>query len=207
MDVEQPWRRIDNGANIGQSSAWWWAGIVRLQLRRILTEHDGSQEIMDAHLLLLALRQVIRGAEMSRNHAKTDQARDMITAALAKFDSAIPGGKDARDVIEHFDEYSQGVGRLQQPGVKAPKRVPNEQHADDFSIVPGWDATPEGRRPILAVGPFRIDLITAEDAAFRLHTEVYEAVLAGEGRGIQPGWAYSAQRLGPMPPVPVERTP
>lgn len=199
------WLHTEHGSNIGMSSAWWWSRGVTMQLHRILVEHNGSQEIMDGNLLLLALRQVIRGAEMSGRHAKTDAASGMIGQALNDFDNAIPGGKDARDVIEHFDEYTQGVGRLQQGHVRDPKkRVPNDQLAEDFRVGWRWDLTSEGRRPVLTVGPFDIDLINAEDASFRLQCNVYEALLTDEGRPIPPGWTYNVQRQGPMAPMKVE---
>ena len=38
---------------------------------------------------------------------------ELIVRALARFDARVPDAKDIRDVIEHFDDYARGKGKLQ----------------------------------------------------------------------------------------------
>jgi hypothetical protein len=138
----------------------------------------------------------IRGVQVGKAFNVVDVIEFARRAGLdnADFDSALPGGKDARDIIEHFDEYTQGMGRLQQPKVKAINRQPDEQLAEAFRVDFKWTYSDDTRRPILKVGPFDVDLIMAEDAAVRLHCATYEAISADQGKRLPPGWAYGVQR-------------
>ncbi|MFD4661378.1 hypothetical protein ACFWP2_37860 [Kitasatospora sp. NPDC058444] len=191
----RPWLRTEHGATIGHTEAWSWGRTVRLQLRRILHEDDGETGIIDARQLVMALRMVLRGAQMTRRHLTTDAGRAILDEGLAAFTAAVPGGKEARDVIEHFDEYTQGTGRLQQPA-RTGLRLPDEEQAQRFHIDFRRDNGDNGQqRPVLIVGPYPIDLITAAEAANRLECDIYEAVLAEEGRPVPRGWTYAIQGI------------
>jgi hypothetical protein len=39
--------------------------------------------------------------------------RDRLQAEIDLFERAVPGAKSARDMLEHFDDYARGDGRLQ----------------------------------------------------------------------------------------------
>lgn len=192
---QRPWLRTEHGATIGHTEAWCWGRTVRLQLRRILHEDDGETGIIDARQLVMALRMVLRGAQMSRAHLTTDAGRAILDEGLAAFTAAVPGGKEARDVIEHFDEYTQGIGRLQQPARTRP-RLPDEEQAQRFHIDFRRDNGGNGQqRPVLIVGPYPIDLITAADAAARLECDIYEALRMDQGNPVPRGWAYDVQTI------------
>ncbi|MFB6513087.1 hypothetical protein ACFCXF_14345 [Streptomyces virginiae] len=198
--TDEPWLHTEHGANIGHTEASTWARTVRLQLHRILNGGNGYTEILDAYQLVMALRMTLRGVEMTRRHLTTDSARDLLDEGLAAFTAAVPGGKDARDVIEHFDEYTQGTGRLQHPpGTKPKDRTPDDVRAEEFRIWFDWRHREEERRPVLVVGPYPIDLIDAAEAANRLECDAYEALLTDEGRPWPRGSAY-AIRFGEAVP-------
>ena len=55
-------------------------------------------------MLVLALRNVLRTAEMACRYAERPE-KQSLRAALARFNSTIPGLVNARGVLEHFDEY------------------------------------------------------------------------------------------------------
>jgi len=38
--------------------------------------------------------------------------RDHLGQAIREFEAAVPGAKSARDILEHFDEYARGEGKL-----------------------------------------------------------------------------------------------
>ncbi len=38
--------------------------------------------------------------------------RDYLQRAIKEFDAAVSGAKSARDILEHFDEYARGEGKL-----------------------------------------------------------------------------------------------
>ncbi|MCX5415592.1 hypothetical protein [Streptomyces sp. NBC_00059] len=193
--ADGPWRPTEHGANIGHSSAWMAHRKVALDVHRMLHEDDPERAILDAPYTVMALRQVLRGVEMTRRHLKSDAARALLGDGLAAFDLAVPGGKEARDVIEHFDEYAMGVGRLQQPDVRTPRaRRPDDALSEKYNHRLEWDRSGDEPRPVYVVGPYRIDLVAAEDAAFRLHCDAYEALLLDEGNPAPRGWAYQLRR-------------
>ncbi|MFD4996983.1 MULTISPECIES: hypothetical protein [Streptomyces] len=188
------WRPTEHGANIGHTSAWMAHRKVALDIHRMLTEDNSDHAILDAPYVVMALRHVLRGVEMVRTHLKTGEAKQLLTEALADFDKAVPGGKKARDVIEHFDEYAMGVGRLQQPLVPSKNRKPDDALSEQFNRGLSWKVVDDERRPLYAVGPYEIDLVLAEDAAFRLVTDAYEALRLDEGNPVPRGWTYEVQR-------------
>jgi hypothetical protein len=61
-------------------------------------------------------------------------------------------------VLEHFDEYTRGAGRLQQPTVKrARDRVADEALAQQFRITFDY-IDREAKQPRIHIGPYSIDL-------------------------------------------------
>lgn len=130
---------------------------------------------------------------LTRRHLATDAGRALVDEGLEAFAAAVPGGKDARDVIEHFDEYTQGIGRLRQSKVGRQRPQPDEAQAERFCIDFRWDGEGEQRHPVLVVGPYLIDLVTATEAAARLQCDTYEALRADEGNPVPRGWAYAVQ--------------
>jgi hypothetical protein len=71
-----------------------------------------DQRQADAALMAVAVRNVLRAAEAVAALG-TDADLD---AALATFRAKLPGVKDLRDVLEHFDAYASNHGRLQRAG-------------------------------------------------------------------------------------------
>ncbi|MFE0087700.1 hypothetical protein [Streptomyces sp. NPDC058991] len=194
-EADRAWRPTERGANIGHTSAWMAHRKVALDVHRILNGGDPDRAVMDAPYTVMALRHVLRGVEMTRTHLKTEEARKLLSQALADFDKAVPGGKKARDVIEHFDEYAMGIGNLQQPAVRYAKdRTPDDELSEMFNHRLEWDQLDGERRPVYAAGPFRVDLVAAEEAAFRLVCDAYEALRLDEGNPVPRGWTYEVQR-------------
>lgn len=194
-ETTEAWRPTVHGANIGHSSAWMAHRKVALDLHRMLNEDDCDRALIDAPYTVMALRQVLRGVEMTRKHVKTEAARELLREALTAFDRAVPGGKRARDVIEHFDEYAMGIGNLQQPQVPRTKdRVPDDELSEAFNHRLEWEREGDSRRPVYVAGPYRVDLQAAEEAAFRLVCDAYEALRLDEGDPVPRGWTYEVQR-------------
>jgi hypothetical protein len=68
--------------------------------------HD--QVEYEVALFAVALRNLIRAVEWAaKSHAPT------LTTALKQFHQVIPNAVDVRNLLEHFDAYEQGRGRLQ----------------------------------------------------------------------------------------------
>ncbi|WP_371626541.1 hypothetical protein OG245_30315 [Streptomyces sp. NBC_01116] len=77
-----------------------------------------------------------------------------------------------------------GIGHLQQPRVPRKDRKPDDALSEQFNRGLNWKVDDDERRPLFAVGPFEIDLVSAEDAAFRLVTDAYEALRLDEGNPV-----------------------
>ena len=87
----------------------------------------------------MSLRQLLRGVELAIVHAEhfDDPRRAALhRKALDEFDLAVPNAKDVRDIIEHFDEYQLGRGRLQRSGTAPPEPLAlyPEGHGEQYRI-------------------------------------------------------------------------
>jgi hypothetical protein len=171
---------VDHGSNIAMATAWQWANAARAQMRRVYAANGGPHQVTDSHMLLVAVRNVRRAASMAVEQLATVAAQEQLRAALDDFDAAVPGSGDARNVLEHFDEYSLGIGQLQQPGVKKQMRVPNEQLAQQYRVSFEYIDN-DVERLCLHVGPVAIDINKAAHAASRLVYEIWAAVKTDEG--------------------------
>jgi len=74
----------------------------------------GFRKEVDLRFLVLALRWLREACSIA---AGITQDR-VLMAALDRFDSAVPGCKDMRDVGEHLRDYLRGRGKLQRPEVR-----------------------------------------------------------------------------------------
>ena len=105
--------------SVGEGAAhlYVWDHAVQVQLLRIMSPSGmptkrPETEKADAYLFVLALRSVRRAAELVAD-LTTGLQRDAIEQALSEFDAAFPTAKDIRDVLDRFDDYALGHGKLQ----------------------------------------------------------------------------------------------
>jgi hypothetical protein len=101
--------------------AYLYAGAVKFQAESLLSADPPDMPEPFAHLrsaarqaqamlLVLSLRNLLRAAEMASQHAEPPEKRNL-DDALARFKTELPGLVDARDMLEHFDDYLSGTGR------------------------------------------------------------------------------------------------
>jgi hypothetical protein len=91
-----------------------WRRSVQLQSVRLLgdvTDQPDNREV-DFSLFAVALRDLRRAVELVRKVAPK-AAWSGIDLALNEFDAVVPHTQDLRDVLEHFDDYARGDGKLQ----------------------------------------------------------------------------------------------
>lgn len=100
----------------------------------------------ESAMMLLALRNLVRATSWTAQGLPED-LRAEVHKIITRFHDYLPGVVNARDALEHFDEYAMGKGRLQREA-----RI-----SYDFELV----ADP---RPVIVVGPIRIDVQDARDA-------------------------------------------
>lgn len=82
--------------------------------------------------------------------------------ALDRFTSAVPDAKNARDVLDHFDDYASGVGNLAHPGAHRRSRTPSSVAATKFTISYERGSA---NHFILRFGELQINVFEASQAA------------------------------------------
>lgn len=160
---------MDTDTSVG--ALLFWAMTALTCIERVLLEEDFSPwhrrlsdrpstltKQSDAALTLLALRNVLRAAEWCARDLQrpTSDPMDWIAA----FHRMVPDLINARDALEHFDEYAIGRGRLQ--------RATAEPFSFSFSVGP------EG--PLVNVGRFSIRMQAAKEACKWLPIKLLAAV-------------------------------
>jgi hypothetical protein len=120
-----------------------WLDAVDRQAGRALDLPDHGKGQVEILLFVGALRNVLRGAEaiLGKQHP-----------AVRCFYEAVPGARDIRDMLEHFDEYVTGSGRLQ------------KSESSDWLVYFSSDREEGGERTI-HVGGRELDVETAALAA------------------------------------------
>jgi hypothetical protein len=96
---------------------WMRINEVRDNLRQLLPYRHVSPEelrigarlLWEAHFLVIAIRQLLRGQEAYMRQTGDRRLAD----ARAAFDAAVPHAKNFRDFLEHIDEYLLDRGKLQ----------------------------------------------------------------------------------------------
>ena len=111
-----------------------WKLALELQDKRIRDAADQLHTQIDLDLYALTLRNLIRAVE----NAECTTGENEIKKALNKFKKAVPGWLNVRDFLEHFDEYSQGIGRLQKKkkaGVYGPYYAEEERYDPNGALI------------------------------------------------------------------------
>jgi hypothetical protein len=90
---------------------FWWHEALKRQQGRVEEAAPETDRVPDGLLFVSALNNLHRAVRLCGRHA--DGALDR---AIAEFEKAFPQIKDMRDVIEHFDDYEQSKGKLQDRG-------------------------------------------------------------------------------------------
>ena len=118
--------------------------------------------------LVLALRQVHRAGTLALTDLQPASATlTHVRGAIEAFELAVPGFKEARDALDHFDAYVLGIGDKQQPKVPRRDRQPRHDLADahlDFYMRTGDDF-------VITIGDWSVSILTAQEASIAL---VYE---------------------------------
>ena len=101
----------------------------------------------DAYLFAVALAQVVKAAEITDGALGSVETR----AALKSFRAAFPHATDVRNVVEHWEAYAEGKGRLQKRGGFGPVDLLNvtENKRRELVLEVG---PPEAQHPASCVG-------------------------------------------------------
>ncbi|HZT66043.1 MAG TPA: hypothetical protein VFA11_09675 [Acidimicrobiales bacterium] len=140
----------------------WHHGVAR-QAERVHAATNGVERFVDAYLFVIALRQVLRGAQaMLRATSSGGQTDKPLREALATFKGAVGDATKIRDVLTHFDAYHEGAGNLQKAGKMGPLEIHSERGHETYWLV---------------VSGFRVEIGAAALAASDLVDEALNAQL------------------------------
>src|ERR1700722_799499 len=120
------------------------------------------------HMRSRALR---RCAEMQAKELArlgvSDIDRARLDRAIEDFDVAVPDARHARDVLEHFDGYARGEGRLQ-------RKTISELGIDVYEAAAMyWGGGYDPGTEQITEGPFVVNVPLAVDASEQLHLAIY----------------------------------
>jgi hypothetical protein len=172
---EDQWSPARNPYAIALSQSWWATQAV-VQFTADAKAADGPTQQIYARQVFGQLRLLQRcAAMMAKELARlgVDQIpRDELGDEIDVFEAAVPGAKNARDILEHFDDYARGDGRLQ-------RKAMDELGIDVFETAAmfwggGYNALTEE----ITEGPFVVAVPRAVEAARRLHAAIYRAARA-----------------------------
>jgi hypothetical protein len=176
--VQPDWSPADNPHAIAISEAQWWQRAAQLAVLRLRDPDDQriswfSSRQIDARQLVFALRQILNAERLA---AVAMEARGVDAAAhgaLAharqRFEDALPGIKDIRDALMHFDEWSRGKGR----GPQKDRRDAGEALRNVAREYWGFGYNPNDGT--VSLGPYTIQVDTADQAAKELSWAIYQA--------------------------------
>jgi hypothetical protein len=183
--AEQPeWKITERSVTVAQSRANTWLRFANRALDRTRAAGGVFGALpTEAWSCVLALNHVRTCAVLAVTTATVPAAREAAVTALARFDSAVPRLKDARDFLEREDAYVLGTGNLQQPNVGRTKRTIDQAAAEEWAYVPDF-INGDRERPVVKVGSqITIDLSDACAEAAALGNALYAAAYL---QGVQP---------------------
>jgi hypothetical protein len=176
--VPPDWSPADNLHAIAISEAQWWQKAARLAVLRLRDSDDQriswfSSRQIDARQLVFALRQILNAERLvtvaMQARGVDAAALDALADARQRFEDALPGVKDMRDALMHFDEWSQGKGR----GPQKDRRDAGEAFRDVAREYWGFGYDPNAG--IVSLGPYTIEVDEADQAAIDLSWAIVQA--------------------------------
>lgn len=177
---DEPWSPARNPYAIAVSEAWWALQGAALFASDATSAVGPAQQIYGRAIFgqLRALRRCADMQARELRRLKVDsQAVKQLDEETQAFDASVPGVKEGRDILEHFDEYARGEGFLQKAAMRTGD-VDQFEVATAYSVG-GYDATNQE----LTQGPFVIRVPGALHAAARLQNAIYEAGRAVDRHG------------------------
>ena len=176
----EQWSPARNPYAIAVSQSWRAITAANLFAADAKRASGPAQQIY-ARQLFGQLRALRRCAEMQSKELErlsVDKVdRDQLAQAMHEFDVAVAAAKPARDILEHFDEYARGEGKLAQQAIR-------ELGLDLYEAAAMyWGGGYDPITQQLTEGPFVLVIPNALEAAERLYQAIYAAGRAVDRAG------------------------
>lgn len=179
------WSPADNPYAIAVSQAQWWREAARLAIFRMRRDVEirlgwYSAPQIDARNLIFALRQLLSAERLEQEALRElgidSTTRDALAQARKKFEDALPGVKDMRDGLMHFEDWSRGKGFGPQKKARDAGAALRDVARDYWGF--GYDPN----AGTVSFGPYTIDIDIAERAANELSHSIYMAAREVDNR-------------------------
>jgi hypothetical protein len=172
-DKEERWSPAGSPYAIAVSQSQWALWAAQLFARDARDHRGDTQSQIYSRQIFGQLRMLQRCSEMMARELKrlgVDKVhRDHLRQAIREFEAAVPGAKSARDLLEHFDDYARGEGKLV-------KQAMRDLGIDVYEAAAtywggGYDPSTEAATE----GPFVVIIPAALESAGRLQRAIYIA--------------------------------
>lgn len=164
----------DHLPSVGFEQLSIWQRAVSQQAERLASSAGTALDVQaDVYLFTQALRQVLRAADLVAEGLVGDPRRSAVEKAIARFMAEVPDAKNARDVLDHFDDYARGIGQLSHPtarNARDRKRAASAEAAREYRISIERD---DMGACVLRLGAIALNASTAKDASERLAAAVF----------------------------------
>lgn len=177
---EEPWSPARAPYAIAVSQSLWSlqaAALFAADARR----STGTPQQIYARQIFGHLRPLRRCAEMQARELERlsidETQRARLDREIERFDEAVPAAKPVRDLLEHFDDYARGKGRLQREAMR--NLGVDVYEAAAMYWGGGYDPATEELRE----GPFTLVIPRALDGAEQLQRAIYAAGQAVDAAG------------------------
>jgi len=127
----------------------------------------------DARLFLLALRQFLKAERLGFAQTRPgSQEAQRLDNARARLCRAVPGAKDAGDIIDHFADYAEGKGDLQPGGALRRGERPRDPAAAAADWPFGYDAATDR----ILLGRLAVTVPAVEQHVTEMHVAMWSAL-------------------------------
>ena len=172
-EQQERWSPARHPYAIAVSQSQWALWAAQLFARDAKESGGDERSQIYARQIFGQLRALQRCADMMATELRrlgVDEAhRERLRMAITEFEGEVPGAKPARDVLEHFDEYARGDGKL----VKRAMRDLGIDLYEAAAMYWGGGYDPSTER--VTEGPFVIVIPDALESAMRLQRAIYAA--------------------------------
>ncbi|MFB7360464.1 hypothetical protein [Streptomyces gardneri] len=177
-DIEvDDWSPADHPYAIAVSEAQWWKNTAVLAVSRM---RSGGETVgwfdarqIDARQLCVALRQLLMAEKLQQISLDELNIDPLVSQELARareqFEESLPGIKDIRDGLTHFEDWSRGKGR-------GPQRARIKAGESERDVARAfWSFGYDAAADTVSMGPYQISVDVVEQAASQLAHAIYLA--------------------------------
>jgi hypothetical protein len=172
-ETEESWSPASNPYAIAVSQSLWALWAIQL-FAADAREHGGDERSqIYARQIFGQLRALQRCAEMMAKELLRlgvgQSQRDHLQRTMRDFEAAVPGAASARNILEHFDAYARGEGRLVKQAMK-------DMDIDVYrAAAMYWGGGYDPSTETVTEGPFAVVIPIALDSAEALQRAIYAA--------------------------------